>query len=41
MWLKIKKQEKKYSLDNGETWISYQPRIFRLGEVIEVNTECN
>lgn len=41
MWLKVKKQEKKYSLDEGQTWSSYSPKVFRLGDVIEVNTECN
>lgn len=35
-------QEKKFSLDGGRTWNSYEPKVYRMGNLIEMfSTDCD
>lgn len=36
---KYEKQQKQYSVDSGETWINFNPPIYRAGDVIEYDSE--
>lgn len=32
-------QEKQYSTDGGNTWHSYEPPIYRIGDLIELDSD--
>lgn len=40
-YAKYSQQEKKYSLDGGVTWNSYNPKVYRMGNLIDMfSTDC-
>lgn len=37
---KYSAQELKYSIDGGQTWNSYNPPVYRMGNLIGLSAEC-
>lgn len=38
---KYSAQELVYSTDGGQTWHSYDPRVFRINDLIGLSSECS
>lgn len=37
---KFTAQELKYSIDGGMTWNSYDPPVYRIGDLVGFSTDC-